>query len=147
VEHATNGTPTTTVLGKVRTRIDGDESKPRESRMNAAPAIPSSSASDVPLLLRGDIPGLTGWLEESSCRRLIWCMVLMVVASGIYGASIGCWRSSLQAVYTAIKFPLILLLTATGNALINSILAPLLNFTRTGLQLSCLEQSQHPNEF
>jgi hypothetical protein len=38
----------------------------------------------------------------------------------------GWWRDPWQALFVAIKFPLILLLTALGNALLNAMLAPLL---------------------
>ena len=38
----------------------------------------------------------------------------------------GCWRDPKQALYVAVKLPLILLLTAAGNATLNAILAPLL---------------------
>ena len=38
----------------------------------------------------------------------------------------GWWRDPRQALYVAIKLPLILLLTAGGNALLNAMLAPLL---------------------
>jgi hypothetical protein len=38
----------------------------------------------------------------------------------------GWWRDPLQALFVAIKFPLILLLTALGNALLIGMLAPLL---------------------
>ncbi len=38
----------------------------------------------------------------------------------------GWWRDPQQALYVAIKFPLIILLTTLGNALINAMLAPLL---------------------
>ena len=38
----------------------------------------------------------------------------------------GFWRDPVQALYTGIKFPLIILLTATGNAMLNAMLAPLL---------------------
>ena len=46
--------------------------------------------------------------------------------AGLYGAAMGCWRDPMQALYTAIKFPLIILLTAAGNAMLNAMLAPLL---------------------
>jgi hypothetical protein len=59
----------------------------------------------------------------------------MFLGAGMFGAAVGCWRASLQAVYTAIKLPLILLLTSLGNALLNGMLAPLL-----GLNIS-LRQS------
>jgi len=38
----------------------------------------------------------------------------------------GWWRDPRQALYVAIKFPLIILLTTAGNALINGMFAPLL---------------------
>ena len=47
----------------------------------------------------------------------------------------GCWRAPEQALFVAIKFPLIILLTSLGNAFINAMLAPLL-----GLNVS-LKQS------
>ena len=47
----------------------------------------------------------------------------------------GCWRAPLAALFVAIKFPLIILLTTAGNALLNAMLAPLL-----GLNIS-LRQS------
>ena len=51
---------------------------------------------------------------------------LIVVGSGVYGATIGLWRSPMQAVFTGIKFPLVVLLTTLVNALINSMIAQLL---------------------
>jgi hypothetical protein len=44
----------------------------------------------------------------------------------LYGAAMGCWRAPLQALYVALKFPLIILLTTLGNAMLNAMLAPLL---------------------
>jgi hypothetical protein len=38
----------------------------------------------------------------------------------------GWWRDPQQALFVAIKFPLIILLTTAGNALLNAMLAPLL---------------------
>jgi hypothetical protein len=39
---------------------------------------------------------------------------------------VGLWRAPLQSLYTAIKFPLLILLTCAGNALLNGLLAQLL---------------------
>src|SRR6185436_3681280 len=47
------------------------------------------------------------------------------------------WRDPLQGLYTAIKFPLIVLLTAIGNGLLNGMLAPLLG-TNIGFRQSLL---------
>ena len=43
----------------------------------------------------------------------------------------GWWRSPEQALFVAIKFPLIILLTTLGNALLNAMLAPLLGLNLT----------------
>ena len=99
--------------------------------MTTAVAMPFASVRDLPVLLRGDTDGLKPWLEERGGRRIAWCLVLIVLGAGCYGASIGWWRSPWQALYTAVKFPLILLLTAGGNALINAMLAPLLGLNLT----------------
>src|SRR5918992_674563 len=65
-----------------------------------APHPASVSWQHLPLLLRGE--------------------------AGPIGAAMGCWRAPLQALYTGIKFPLVLLLTTLGTALLNGMLAPLL---------------------
>jgi hypothetical protein len=44
----------------------------------------------------------------------------------LYGAAMGWWRAPQQALYVAVKFPLIILLVTGGNTLINGMLAPLL---------------------
>lgn len=43
----------------------------------------------------------------------------------------GMWRDAMQALYTGIKLPLVILLTTLGNALLNSMLAPLLGLNVT----------------
>jgi len=48
------------------------------------------------------------------------------LGAGLYGAAMGWWRSPEQALFTAVKFPLVILLTTLGNALLNAMLAPLL---------------------
>jgi hypothetical protein len=53
-------------------------------------------------------------------------ILLVVVGAGLFAAAVGRWRDPLQALYAGIKLPLIILLTAAGNALINALLAPLL---------------------
>lgn len=60
---------------------------------------------------------------------------VIITGAGLFGAALGSWRAPAQALFTAIKLPLILLLTALGNGLLNAMLAPLL-----GLNLS-LRQS------
>jgi hypothetical protein len=64
--------------------------------------------------------------------RWFWffLVALSVGGAGAYGVAIGSWRGGWQPLFTGIKLPAILLLTATGNAFLNSLLAPLL-----GLQI------------
>jgi hypothetical protein len=57
---------------------------------------------------------------------LRFCLLTIVLGSGMYGATIGLWRSPLQACYTALKFPLLMLATTAVNAAINGMLALLL---------------------
>ena len=52
-------------------------------------------------------------------------ITIILVGAGLYGACLGIWRAPRMAVYTGIKFPLIILLTTLGNALLNGMLAPL----------------------
>lgn len=51
----------------------------------------------------------------------------------------GSWRSGLQATITAVKLPMILVLTAAGNSMLNGLLAPLmglhLGFRQTALTI------------
>jgi hypothetical protein len=62
-----------------------------------------------------------------------------VIGCGTYGYTVGLWRAPLQAVYTGLKFPLLIFLTCGGNALLNGILAQLLgsglSFRQTSLAI------------
>ncbi len=91
--------------------------------------------ADVPVLLRGEARPIRGWMEHWSAARLGLCLMVVVTGTAAFGAALGSWRAPEQALYTAIKLPLILLLTALGNGLLNAMVAPLL-----GLNLS-LRQS------
>jgi len=68
-----------------------------------------------------------------------FCTAVIVAGSGAYGATIGLGRAPLQAAYTAVKFPLLVLLTTVGNALLNGMLAQLLglgiSFRRSALAI------------
>jgi len=63
---------------------------------------------------------------ERSGTWLGFCVLTILVGAGFYGATIGLWRSPLQALYTGVKFPLVMLLTTAGNVLINGMLAQVL---------------------
>jgi|ERR1044071_2676504 hypothetical protein len=89
------------------------------------------------LLLRGDLESLRAWTEASDPGRLGACVAVILVGSGFYGAAMGYWRAPLQSLFVAAKFPLIILLTTSGNALLNGMLAPLLGLDISFRQ-SCL---------
>lgn len=63
------------------------------------------------------------WLEERDPRWLVTCAVTIVLGCALYGGVVGLWRAPLQAVFTAVKMPLLIFLTCGGNALLNGLLA------------------------
>jgi hypothetical protein len=81
---------------------------------------------EISALLRGELATIAGWIEQCNARRFALHLAVIIVGAGLYGAAMGWWRDLQQALYTAVKFPLIILLTTVGNALINAMLAPLL---------------------
>ena len=82
--------------------------------------------SELATLLRGDAETTAQWSAQWNARRFGLHLAVIVFGAGIYGAAMGWWRAPEQALFVAIKFPLIILLTTLGNALINAMLAPLL---------------------
>lgn len=78
------------------------------------------------MLLRGEVDSLQGWLKHEEKRKLILPLLVLLSGTSLYGAAIGLWRSPLQAGYVALKFPLVILVTTLGTALLNGMLAPLL---------------------
>jgi hypothetical protein len=81
---------------------------------------------ELPALLRGELEATTPWLDRWQRARLGVHVVVILAGAGLFGAAIGCWRAPLAAFYTALKLPLIIMLTTLGNALLNAMLAPLL---------------------
>lgn len=82
-------------------------------------------------LLRGEVLALRAWTERWRATHFARDLTLIVLGAGLFGAALGCWRDPWQAFYAGVKLPLILLLTATGNALLNVMLAPLLGLRIT----------------
>ena len=91
----------------------------------------SEDDHNLSVLLRGEPKALRDWIERWDASRLTLCIEVIVTGAGLYGAAMGCWRAPLQALFVAIKFPLIMLLTTLGNALLNAMLAPLLGLNIT----------------
>ena len=82
--------------------------------------------SEITTLLRGETETISAWSGSLKARRLLLHVGVIILGAGLYGAAMGWWRDPQQALYVAIKFPLIILLTTAGNALLNAMLAPLL---------------------
>ena len=82
--------------------------------------------AELSTLLRAESQTVAAWTTEWNARRVGQHLVVIILGAGCFGAAMGWWRSPEQGLFVAIKFPLILLLTALGNALLNAMLAPLL---------------------
>ena len=87
---------------------------------------PSATLAELPVLLRGESKPIKRWIEELAVARLRTAVFIIVAGTGAFGAAMGLWRAPQQAVFTAIKFPLIIFLTTLGTALLNGMVAPLL---------------------
>src|SRR5438045_2249836 len=99
--------------------------------------IPTSSdVEEIPSLLRGEPERLNQSIQDCTPGRILLYLAVIFGGAGLFGAAVGFWRAPLQAFYTALKLPLILLLTTLGNALLNGMLAPLL-----GLNISFRQSS------
>jgi hypothetical protein len=94
--------------------------------MNASPAKLKTHPAEIATLLRGEPETICTWSGSWNAQRFALHVAVIILGAGLYGAAMGWWRDPQQALYVAIKFPLIILLTTLGNALINAMLAPLL---------------------
>lgn len=86
---------------------------------------------EIGLLLRGDDAPVHFWTGRLAGGRALAHLAVILLGSGCYGAAMGWWRAPEQALFVAVKFPLIMLLTTLGNALLNAMLAPLLGLNLT----------------
>jgi hypothetical protein len=84
------------------------------------------ACGDVRPMLRGETAVLARWTDASEATRVGCWLLVTIAGSGMFGAAMGWWRAPGQALFTAVKFPLVMLLTTLGNALLNAMLAPLL---------------------
>ena len=98
--------------------------------MTGSKAVSAAAADfqvrEIPVLLGGDPVALKDWAASWETRRVLGYVVVIFAGAGVYGAAMGYWRSPVQAGYNLVKFPLIVLATTLGNALLNGMLAPLL---------------------
>jgi len=87
-------------------------------------------------LLTEDPTGVTRSLARPNIYAWLSYCTVILIGSALYGFTLGIWRAPLQALYTAIKFPLLIFLTCAGNAALNGMLAHIL-----GLGLSFRQTS------
>ncbi len=92
--------------------------------MQPNPTTPRET--ELSTLLRAESQTVAAWTTDWSTRRVASHLAVIVLGAGCFGAAMGWWRAPEQGLFVAIKFPLILVLTALGNALLNAMLAPLL---------------------
>jgi hypothetical protein len=95
------------------------------------------NSHEISTLLRGELATITDWIEQINARRFALHIAVIILGAGFYGAAMGWWRDPQQALFTAIKFPLIILLTTIGNALFNAMFAPLLGLNIPFRQSFC----------
>ena len=92
---------------------------------------------EIATLLRGETETISAWSESWNTPRFLLHIAVIILGAGLYGGAMGWWRDPQQALYVAIKFPLIILLTTMGNALLNAMLAPLLGLNIPFRQSFC----------
>ena len=90
------------------------------------PVSETPNPQEIGVLLRGELEPIIAWTGRWNTRRFTLQIATIIVGTGLYGAAMGWWRDPQQALFTAVKFPLIILLTTAANALLNAMLAPLL---------------------
>ncbi len=81
--------------------------------------------NQIPTLLRGEADEIRRWTESRENAPTIYFLCVIAIGGFAFGATVGIWRAPLQAIFAGLKLPLVLLLTAIGNALLNGMLAPL----------------------
>ena len=89
-------------------------------------AVADLGLCQVRLLLQAEPARLAAWASARQSATVALCVGSICIGAGLFGAAMGCWRDPWQALYTGIKLPLVILLTALGNGLLNGMLAPLL---------------------
>ncbi len=94
-------------------------------------AMEEGKPAPLGALLAGEPEAVARDLSRPALGTVGRHSAVIVIGAGFFGAAIGLWRDPIQAVYTAIKLPLILILCAGGNALLNGIIGSLLGLKLT----------------
>jgi len=86
-------------------------------------------------VLRGEPDYLRSWVDQSGAWHMGRAILVIFFGTALYGGAMGSWRAPEQALFVAVKFPIIILVTTLGNALLNAMLAPLLGLRAPLLSL------------
>jgi hypothetical protein len=65
-------------------------------------------------------------LREPEPGAILRAALIASIGFGVYGLTVGCWRSPLMGLYVAVKMPLLIALTLGCNGLLNGLLGLLL---------------------
>ncbi len=65
-------------------------------------------------------------LREPEPSAILRAALIAALGFGVYGLTVGCWRSPLMGVFVAVKMPLLIALTLGCNGLLNGLLGLLL---------------------
>lgn len=65
-------------------------------------------------------------LREPEPGAILRAALIAALGFGVYGLTVGCWRSPLMGLYVAVKMPLLIALTLGCNGLLNGLLGLLL---------------------
>ena len=66
------------------------------------------------------------WIEGPTWKRVVACLVVVVMGGAAFGYSLGLWRAGLMGGYGAVKLPMLVMLTVVTNGFLNGLLAQLL---------------------
>ena len=79
-------------------------------------------AQDISTLCQGKPDKLEGWLKGGQ-GKLLFSVGCILVCGAVYGSTLGILRSPHQALFAAVKFPVMIFATVVCNALVNGMLA------------------------
>ena len=77
--------------------------------MHPQPEKLKSNSTEFATLLRGEAESLHQWLHGGDALHITRELGVILIGALCYGAAMGWWRSPEQALFVAIKFPLIIL--------------------------------------
>ena len=106
--------------------IDGARNRRRRIPASGGDCEDAAVTGRLKVLLRCDADRVAESVSRASFESVAQFSLIILIGAGLYGATLGLWRGTLQAFYTAIKFPLVILLTCVGNGAINGMLAQIL---------------------